>query len=186
MVGKQKTKEPSKVVSYITNAVLCVTLIGCIVAGLRFFQPDTFYSIALSFEMKNSTLDLAAERKRINRINTLPLNDEKKQILINHTIFMGASTSMVRLALGEPRYMEPATKSAENVEITRWVYHFQDDLRPTVMQFEGDKLTAAYKISEHRISGYPSPEASTPAPETAATTAPAAPSTTAPAVAPKK
>lgn len=173
MASKLKVKEPSKLVSYITNAVLCVTLIGCIVAGLRFFQPDTFYSIALSFELKSSPVDIASERQRINRINTLPLNDEKKKILINHTIFMQASTSMVKLALGEPRYMEPSSKNAEGVTVDRWVYHFQDDLRPTVLQFEDDKLAAAYKVSEHRLTGYPSPEAAQ-APAPAAATTPSA------------
>ncbi len=89
------------------------------------------------------------ELLRRSRINNLPITYEEKQILINRTVFLGATAEMVQLALGKPKEAYNAADVAESgkQEGIIYVYHFPADARPTLLRFENNKLTHAYKGS---------------------------------------
>lgn len=122
--------------------------------ALKALNPSSYHSLLISFEL---VPDAAAEKARLDKISLLAISDEKKQILTNRTVFMGASTQMVELALG-------TAISAEHFDqyqppIDRWVYHFADDGRPTVLEFHDNKLTSAYKVSAHKLNLEPADQA---------------------------
>lgn len=171
-----KEQEENKSKDLMINLMTVIVFIGIIIAGLRFFEPQTYYSMTLVFDFSKEPGDAKFEQQRMSQINLLPISDEKKNILVHRTIFLGASSTMVALALGDPKFKEPTVKDEKGQTIDKWVYHFNDDFRPTVLQFENGVLLNAYKVSEHRLSGYPPPEAdekATVQPTSAATTTPA-------------
>ncbi len=118
-----------------------------VLLGLREFKPATFHSIMITFEL---TPNAEQEKARLDKIRLLAISDEKKQILINRTIFLGASTKMVQLALGDP--INTQNFEEYSPPITRWVYHFADDSRPTVLEFHDGKLDSAFKVSAHKLN----------------------------------
>lgn len=90
----------------------------------------------------------SAERERVHRINLLPISDEKKNILVSHNVFLGAAPHMVELALGQPRFVTTSqTRNAQGELVEIWGYHFEEDGRPIVMEFQGNSLSAAKKMS---------------------------------------
>ena len=80
-------------------------------------------------------------------INKLSLTYEEKQILIQKTVFLGATSDMVMLALGAPKERFRAPKTAEFSEGIVFTYHLPNDAQPTLLRFVGNKLTHAYKRS---------------------------------------
>lgn len=113
---------------------------------LKALQPDTFDSLMLAFELAPNSKE---EKARLDRINLLPISDEKKRILTNRTIFLGASPKMAELALGEP--IQRRGNHEQTPTVDQWIYYFSDDSRPTVLEFEDSKLAKAYKISAHKL-----------------------------------
>lgn len=86
------------------------------------------------------------ELDRRAAIRQLPITDEKQQILIEKRIFIGAGRHMVLYALGTPKRRKDM-RSLGRTEIEAWVYHFSEDYRPTVLEFDQHSLTKAYKSS---------------------------------------
>ncbi len=152
----KKDKKSSKTRDWVINGVTVMVFVGIVLAGLRFFEPQTYHSLTLVLDFSQKPGDAKFEQQRISKINLLPISDEKKRILMNHTIFLDASTTMVTLAVGEPKYKEKPLMDEKGQTVDRWVYHFNGDYRPTVLQFENNVLKNAYKVSEHRLAGYPS------------------------------
>ncbi len=129
--------------------ILFISLFVIVLGGmflLNALQPQALSSILIAFNMKPTTQE---EQQRLAKIDILPISKEKKTLLRNNTIFMGASTVMVRLALGEPLGQENG--ETPEVSYERWLYHFDDDHRPTILEFQEHKLTSAYKVSAHKI-----------------------------------
>lgn len=125
------------------------------------FHPDLAKTLMIKIDPFGLTPEGAAEKQRVAEIKALPIPYEKKQVLLEHTIFMGATKEMVRLALGDPKKMQRHTdESGEVQEI--WIYVFRLDKRPTMLAFEKDTLASAYKGSmldvirdgtQHEFSG---------------------------------
>ena len=71
-----------------------------------------------------------AELDRKYKINELDIPFAQRQALINKTVFFGATSKMVLLALGEP-----AERPVNTPEQQIWVYYFDDYSRPTQLFF---------------------------------------------------
>lgn len=142
--------------------VLSMLVLGGMIA-VKELQPTAFQSLLLAFNIAPNAKE---EKARLDRIALLAISEEKKNILRNKTIFLGASTTMVELALGVP--INRLAYEQVSPRVDRWVYHFADDSRPTVLEFHDYKLASAFKISAHKLqmtstSGTTTP-AATPAP----------------------
>lgn len=87
------------------------------------------------------------EQVRLAKIKDLPLSYEEKQVLVQRTVFMGATHDMVKLALGEPRKVVERLWEGKNVMLTYYIYYLPNDTRPTILVFQNDKLVNAYKGS---------------------------------------
>ncbi len=107
------------------------------------FQPELMNSFLIKVDIFNITQAAKEEHKRIEDIKDLTIPYEEKQVLVNRTVFMGASQDMVRLALGEPRKTWVQTKYQE----VYYVYFLPNDKRPTIFVFETNKLIKAYRGS---------------------------------------
>lgn len=108
------------------------------------YQPELVTRAILSVDIYGITKIGKEEITRTERIKSLPISYAEKQVLLNHTVFIQATQEMVKLALGEPKTVYPARSPTEN---TYFVYYLGTDKLPTVMVFEDDKLTQAYKGS---------------------------------------
>lgn len=149
--GEAIEEEKSSSLSAIHNiiGVIIVLLIAGIIAMavLKYRYPDMFFKLAVTVDVFNVQGDSRAERARIDKIALLPISNEKQELLINKTIFMGASLRMVELALGKPRGTNQGL-NAENKQEIRWQYHFSGESEPVVMVFIDDKLSGAQRIDK--------------------------------------
>lgn len=118
---------------------------------LQFYNPQLLKELIITVDVVGVTPIGQAEQARIATINTLPITYEEKQVLINHTVFLGANTQMVMLALGNPKESRAGSKPASSV----LVYYESDDPRPTILRFEQDKLIHAYKGSALDLAATP-------------------------------
>ncbi len=125
---------------------LLILLFGGVLS-LKLIQPEAYQSLMLAFEFKPNSKE---EKMRLDKIRLLPISDEKKRILTNHTIFLGASLNMTELALGTP--IQTLEYPDHTPRVDRWVYYFADDSRPTVLEFHDRKLVSAYKVSAHKLN----------------------------------
>ncbi len=137
-------------------SLLLVFVLGGLFA-LKLMQPATFDTLMLAFEL---TPESKEEKVRLDRIRILPISNEKKQILMQHTIFLGASTNMTELALGKP--IKTYAYADHTPRVDRWVYYFADDSRPTILEFQDNKLSSAYKVSAHTLDLPPANAAGAP------------------------
>lgn len=131
---------------FILTLLFAALAVGAVFA-LKQMQPGAFENLMLSFDMSPQSKE---EKARLDRIRLLPIAEEKKKILSNRTIFLGASTKMAELALGKP--IQSYEYPDHTPRVDRWVYYFADDSRPTVLEFEDNKLSKAYKVSAHRLN----------------------------------
>lgn len=117
------------------------------VVAVGFLRPDQLHNALIAADVMGWTEASQEERTRINKIMTLTIKFEQKQALVNRTVFIGATNEMVFLALGTPK--KSVTVPARNGVSERliWQYHFPGDNRPTIFEFENDKLITAYKVS---------------------------------------
>lgn len=119
-------------------------------AGLKEFMPDYHSRFLIATNLPFGTTD-KAELKRREKIVLLPISNEKKNILIEHKIFEGATAHMVELALGTPRESYP-NREQNGVTYSYWKYHFKDDNRPTMLIFQNGRLAGAQKIPSRTAS----------------------------------
>ncbi len=109
--------------------------------------PDKIRNLLIAVDRFGITEIGAAEQNRANTINTLTITYEEKQVLINRTVFFGASRDMVTLALGKPVCVRQSA-ATENAPATEfWVYYIEDDRKPTQLAFQGNELISAQKSS---------------------------------------
>ena len=140
-------KLPWKTIGGIAAVLAVLTVSAGVFSYVYTERPDVIKQVKL----KLSTLGIAssdpAETKRVAEINKLTIPYEEKQILINKTIFLGATPSMVMLALGAAKEDHRVNDAKTGKEAIVWVYHLPQDTKPTMLKFDGGKLTHAYKGS---------------------------------------
>lgn len=171
-----KTPEPRMKRLLIVFLLVAMLVLGGMIA-VKELQPVAFQSLLLAFHIAPNAKE---EKVRLDRIALLAISEEKKNILRNKTIFLGASSTMVELALGVP--INRLAYEQVSPKVDRWIYHFADDSRPTVLEFHDNKLASAFKISAHKLqmtntNGTTTAPTATPAATPTAET-PAAPATT--------
>ncbi len=128
---------------YLLAAVLSISAV--IVVGM--LHPQMVNSLIMKVDQFGLTDIGAQEKMRLAQIQALPIPYEKKEVLIRRTVFMGANTTMVFLALGQPKRAETIQEETSQRTMSRWVYHFEADKRPTILEFENEVLVGAHKAS---------------------------------------
>lgn len=133
---------------FIPHLLIAILTMGSVIYMDR-LQPAAMESLLMKIDTFGITSVGAKEKLRVAQIKSLPITYEQKQVLIGRTIFMGANTTMVFLALGNPRSASatPEDAATQRPKIDKWVYYFSGDKRPTVLEFENSVLTSAYKGS---------------------------------------
>lgn len=129
---------------------LGIVVIGTVVAfALANAFPTKIRALLLTLDQFGLTAVGANEQSRIRAINQLQITHEEKTVLINRTVFLGASPIMVRLALGEPACINqhPATKEYDAYD--QWVYFMESDPKPTHLLFQKGQLVNAGKASAY-------------------------------------
>lgn len=114
-------------------------------------NPHVVNNVIVKLDVLGITHLAALERKRVNTIYSLDIPYEKKQALIDKTVFIGADHQMTLLSLGPPRNVLPSGTGKPGDEV--WVYHFFNDPRPTMLAFEGGQIVNAYKGSQADLTG---------------------------------
>lgn len=112
-------------------------------------NPEMVRSALLKVDMLGITAPAQAEKARVAAINQLGIPWEQREVLINRTVFLGATEQMVYLALGQPQAANKRVAAERgNRELTVWAYYLQDELRPTLLEFDEGKLIGARKGSQ--------------------------------------
>ncbi len=129
-------------------AILASVLIS--IAGATYaiqaLSPSLYLKLIVTCDIFGLNKEAKVEKQRLDNINLLPISNEKKNFLIEHRIFVGASESMVELALGNPLDKMPEDKNPQS-EKERWIYHFADDINPTALEFQQGTLTTAFNVT---------------------------------------
>lgn len=144
-IGEHKVHQPTTA-RQLASTIMAITM--AIIIGLsilRMRHPEVFYDIIMDVDFIGISDTSHAEKQRLSSIALLPISDEKKQYLINHSIYMGAAPHMVMLALGNPRGIQETNDPTTNTQQLIYIYHFDKDSRPTMLAFEDNKLIAAQK-----------------------------------------
>lgn len=134
----------------VLRTLVYILLLALMLGGYGYFSsyhPEMVKELLITVDKFGITRTGKEEQVRIAKINALPITYEKKQVLINRTVFLNADINMVYLALGQPREMKRTILEGGGNEAILLIYHFSDDKRPTILQFEEEKLTSAYKGS---------------------------------------
>jgi hypothetical protein len=87
------------------------------------------------------------ERQRQYDIMNLPIEYEKKLVMIDRKVFIGITPEYTRLALGQP--IQIYRKSGD----LYWIYQLDGDKRPTALVFKGGRLEKAFKTSFLEVQG---------------------------------
>lgn len=108
--------------------------------------PDKMREILIVVDRFGITEVGSVEQNRIRAINTLPgVTYEERQVLIDRTVFLSASSDMVTLALGNPMCKKIVPVSKDYPETHYWIYFIEGDGKPTRLAFQEGKLVAADK-----------------------------------------
>ena len=146
---EQEKSSSVAAIRHVIGVIIVFVIAGMIaMAVLKFRYPDVFFKLAVAVDVFNVKGDSRAERARIDKIALLPISNEKQELLINKTIFMGASPRMVQLALGEPRGTSEGL-NIQNKQELRWQFHFAGESEPVVMVFIDHKLSGAQRIDKY-------------------------------------
>ena len=126
-------------------ASLLISIAGFVYA-VQALSPSLYLKLIVTCDVFGLNKQAKLEKQRLDNINLLPISNEKKNFLIDHRIFVGASETMVELALGNPldRMQEDTNPEAEK---ERWIYHFADDINPTALEFQQGTLTTAFNVT---------------------------------------
>ncbi len=111
------------------------------------YQPEMMTHLLIQVDVFGFTRVAQQEQERLAKIKNLSITYEEKQVLVNRTVFMGATHDMVKLALGDPKKIVERMWEAKNIMLTYYVYYLPNDNRPTILVFQDDKLINAYKGS---------------------------------------
>ena len=123
--------------------ILLILMGGTLWYGIGSYRPDIMNKLLISMDVLGVSEVARDEQQRRTHIDKLNITFEEKQVLLNRTVFMGASTDMVRLALGDPTkaIRRPLQNKREAMYL---VYYLPKSKRPTILVFLDDRLTQAY------------------------------------------
>lgn len=144
---KKLIKRPQLDIKFIAKVNFYIALILVICGGgfyLMNTKPRIINDLLLKIDVFGVTEVSQYEKQRIATIQKLPITYEEKQVLISHTVFLGASPDMVRLALGEPKSYQGDPQGNGKLS---FIYHLPNEPTPTLLIFNGKKLTEAKKTS---------------------------------------
>ena len=150
---------------YITVIMLTISV------SFRYFencQPEAADKFLLRIDILEISDIARKEQERLDKIRLLkvydddgqqvPIHYDQRQVLENHTVFLGATKEMVVLALGPPKGYIIANN------FLRFMYYLPNDNRPTILEFAvlinkynqktEYKLTNAYKSSAIDVYNY--------------------------------
>jgi hypothetical protein len=134
--------------------ILAGVLAYLVLFYMESYQPELMTDILIQVDVFGVTRIAKEEQQRLTDIKNLTIPYEEKQVLVNRTVFMGASPDMVKLALGNPQKIVEKIWEGKSVMLTYYVYYLPNDKRPTVLVFQENKLVNAYKDSAINISNY--------------------------------
>ena len=123
---------------YLSGAVIVFAM----VVYLGVAQPQTLTRLIVKIDRFGWTQEGALEQRRFSQIMAMPIAYEKKQALVDHTVFMGATQEMALIALGRPRERFVSEEGTET-----WQYFFPEDTKPTFLVFKNGQLYKAYRAS---------------------------------------
>lgn len=128
-------------------------LISSMVFAVLALQNQQFDELVLKLDRYGFTSASKQEMARVATIDALDIPADKRLILQQRTIFLGATPQMVLLALGEPMAEMRLPKTAESAAGTIvMVYRFSEANRPTVLRFDQENLLqAAEKRSMYEV-----------------------------------
>lgn len=134
-----------------------LVLIACgMIVYVAATRPDVLREALTQVDVLGVTGSGAKEKERVRQIMNLPIPYEKKQALVSHTIFVGATEEMMLLSFGQPKEIAPSA-AAPDTKI--WKYHFPGDSRPTVFRMENGIMVSACKGSlTEDITPQPAPK----------------------------
>jgi len=122
-------------------------LVYAVLFYMQTYQPDMMTKLLIQVDVFGLTRVADQEQQRLAKIHDLSIPYEDKQVLTNRTVFMGATSEMVQLALGKPTKTAQQPWAKKNVTLLYYVYYLPNDTRPTILVFQDDKLIYAYKGS---------------------------------------
>ncbi len=118
------------------------------------YQPELLTDILLQIDIYGITPEARQEQARLAAIKELTIPFEEKEVLVNRTVFLGATQEMVLLALGEPKKVVEKHWEAKNLILTYYIYYLPNEKRPTIFVFQEGKLINAYKDSAINVVNY--------------------------------
>lgn len=134
--------------------IILALLVYGVLFYLETYEPEVLTTILIQVDVFGVTRVAEAEQQRLAAIKNLTIPYEEKQVLVDRTVFMGATEEMVKLALGEPKKVVERIwedKDHNKKMLTYYVYYLPGDKRPTILVFEFDNaeytLVNAYKGS---------------------------------------
>lgn len=125
-------------------AFMLLFIVGS-VCLIQVFFPTVYLKLVVTCDVFGLNKTAKLEKQRLDNINLLPISNEKKNFLIEHRIFLGASETMVELALGNPLDKVPQ-ESMQQKEKERWIYHFDNDINSTALEFHEGTLVTAFNV----------------------------------------
>lgn len=113
-------------------------------------RPDLLRAV----DMFGITYDKSYEKRRTQAIMELRIPYEKKLALVDKKIFIGATSAMVPLALGNPQKVEVTSAPGVTPKQEVWSYQLEGHDYITLLEFSNQLLVKASKA--------PAPAATTP------------------------
>jgi len=121
-----------------------ILLVG-IIYGVLFYtqkyQPEAMNKFLISIDIIGASEAAKQENYRLSQIRNLRLTYPEKQVLVNRTVFIGATKEMVKLSLGDPK------KEIWKNDKLYYVYYLPNDSKPTLLVFDYEKSGETYKLS---------------------------------------
>jgi len=127
----------------VLSAVISVMLLY-----MHDYQPALWTHLLIKVDVLGITHEAKEEQERLVAIEALPIHYEEKKVLVDHTVFMGATPEMVKLALGTPQkvFSKSAGGTGNAFILTYYVYFLSNDIRPTILVFQQDETDGLYKL----------------------------------------
>src|SRR5262249_49390822 len=101
---------------------------------MQTFQPEELNQLIIRadiFEITELSKNEHSRQDKIKRLETI--GNLEKQVLLNHTVFLGATAEMVEYALGPPKQVLFQENPVGNA--LYYVYFLVGDKRPTIFMF---------------------------------------------------
>lgn len=127
--------------------IIASVIVTALTFSLAAMYPNKMKELVLSVDQFGITDAGASEQARVRAIHAMPITYEEKQVLINRTVFLGASTEMVGLALGNPICVQNSAATQDVPATQHWVYFIEGDPKPTRLAFQENRLVSASKPS---------------------------------------